>query len=208
MRYEVIRRLTQEESDFLLGKQYISLSAKGTGKESGALIEELKNYLRQGYAEGDKAKFYDFLIELCSLTFLLYKWGALLFHLEQGAFGDWVLTIEVEGRSAIAIENNGALILETIDNGEILFRSDHNQKSALFSVLLTLMLKRTALEILSFEKDSQKFDGNHISFNVDRKEAQADQIEWIKVEFFRYKKRLDDLQKLFIDNFGRPNGVL
>ncbi|MDR2151702.1 MAG: hypothetical protein LBO72_02670 [Helicobacteraceae bacterium] len=207
MKYETLKTLDQNESDFALGKSYAELAAKGLNAQTPALIAALNAHLLRGENDAKKAAFYDFLIELVALTFLLYKWGLLLFHLEQNALDNMILTILVDGERAIIVENEGKLTLEKLQDGKALFSAEHNQKSALCSVLLWIMKKQSAIEIVSVSEDAQRFDGNRVSFNADRKAAQADRIALIKTEFFRHKKRLDGLQKLFVDSFGYPQGM-
>ncbi|MDR0663963.1 MAG: hypothetical protein LBF86_00335 [Helicobacteraceae bacterium] len=205
MKYETLKIISRDESDFALGKSYLESAALGLKEERSALIAALETRLLNGEASERKAAFYDFLIELGCLTFLLYKWGLLLFHVEQGIFGDFILTIVIDGERAIVVENEGELALERLESGEKLFNAKSNKKSGLYSILLWLAQKNAALEIISIDKDKSRFDGNRVSFSADA--AQSDRIALIKTEFFRHKKRLDDLQKLFIDGFGVPRGM-
>jgi hypothetical protein len=208
MEYETLRRLDQNECDFALGRQYIELAAKGADMETTRLIAALKAYLQTGEADKQKAAFYDFLIELGSLTFLLYKWGLLLFYLKQNELGELLLTIAFEDKQAIIVEKEGGLTLEELHSEKPIFSAKHGKKSALFSLLLQLADKRAALDIVSVSQDAQRFDGNRISFNEERKAAQRDHTALIEAEFFRDKTRLDSLQKLFIDSFGRPSAMI
>jgi hypothetical protein len=207
MEYETFLQISKNEADFALGKAYIELAAKGIGVKKDALIAALKTHIKNGEKEAKKAAFYDFLIELTTLTFLLYKWGLLLFHLDQNTARNLILTFLVDTKRAIIVEDDGRLRVEELEDQRVILTIDNKGKSALFYALLELTQRQTALEILAPSSDAQRFDGNRVCFDNDRKEARSKEIAFIKEEFFRYKKRLDDLQKLFIENFGRPSGM-
>ena len=209
MSYETLKRLTPAECDFVLGKNYLKLAAQKIGLEPEALVQKMREHLGGTKpAPANEAGFYDFLTELIGLTFLLHKWGLLLFHLESELYGDWILSPEVEGEAALIVQKNGSLALEKLYDETPLFSTGLQNKSAAAELLLWLFDKRTSLEILQAPADLQRFDGNHVSFNDDRAVAQRAEILWIKAEFGRYKERLTQLQSLFVENFGKPEGLL
>ncbi|MGE4294519.1 MAG: hypothetical protein AB7E49_02330 [Campylobacterales bacterium] len=209
MSYETLKRFQPAEADFVLGKNYLSLAAQATSQSPAALRDKLLlrlNNRLEGSAQENG--FYDFLIELAALTFVVHKWGLLLFHLDNQMYGDWILSIEVEGEPAILTLQNRLLALKTLYGERTLFLAGAQNKSAIAEILFSLSDQKTALEILQAPQDEERFDGNHVSFNADRAAAQCGEILWIKAEFERYKARLLELQQLFADSFARPEGMV
>ncbi|GHV03703.1 hypothetical protein AGMMS50229_03480 [Campylobacterota bacterium] len=208
MSIETLKRFSPIESDFVLGKEFVALAAKTLGLTSKELADELARHIILTQSDQELSNCYDFLIELMSLTYLLHKWGLLLFHLDSGLFGDWILAIEVDGELCIICEQDDAITLKTIDGAKTVVQFSHTRKSGLCQLLLWLNPKYTALEVIQIEDESAVYDGNFVSFNRARAAAQKAQIDLMKQDFLSYKERLGQLQQLFIDGFGKPNGMV
>ena len=211
MNYETLKRLSANECDFVLGKQYINLAAKRLGQPKNELKRALE--MRRGGERADRVDFaqaaaYDFLIELIALTYLLHKWGLLIFHLDNQMYGNWILGLEVDDQMCLIHEKEGVIEAARIHDQQVIKSVTHETKSALCALLLWLEDKKTSLEIIACENDHLMFDGNHISFELERLQAQQAQVLWVKHEFLRYKNRLEQLQKIFIENFGFPSGMV
>ncbi|MDR0747345.1 MAG: hypothetical protein LBE89_05565 [Helicobacteraceae bacterium] len=205
MKYDSLKRLDRTECGFLLGSNYITAAAQALKVDKKQLIRELVEHINNGSNDSEKSAFNNFLTELIALTFILYKWGLLLFHIENGIFSNMIVSVKVDDDFTIATENDGKFTVISIDDRRVIFAAKEGSKSAIALFLLWLQDKIADIELLECVDDDPILDGNRISFNRERFEAQQLQIAFIKSQFAIYKKRLEELQQLFTDHIFLEN---
>ncbi|MDR2904385.1 MAG: hypothetical protein LBU73_00265 [Helicobacteraceae bacterium] len=203
MTYETLKRLTKKESELVLGAAFIELSAQKLNVKSSDLSAEILSYINTPIADSKIASFYDFLIEIICLTYELHKLGMLLFHLDYKMYGNYLLGVEVKNDMYLA-RDRGRLTLENIHNGEVIFEAEFNAKSALYKMLDFLRKNDAAIEIIAVENSEDDFSGNRVSFTEKVANEKTKETLIIREEFARYKTRLNELNKIFVENLGNP----
>lgn len=203
---QILRTLPRVESDLILGKSYIDLISKKLNISSEQMLIDLEKYiLNDTIISQRKKEFFNYTIELISLTFIIYKWGLLLFHLDNKMFGNFIVVFDTENSQLLAYEKEQKIILEDIATGKEIFRSIES-KSLMAQMLIELISKNCGISIVETKADELKFDGSRVSYSEERFKDQQGEIKLLKANFYDYKDRLEKLQTIFIENFGKPNG--
>jgi len=210
----IIRLLTKEESEELLGFVYFESARIVLGWEKQAFINKFKAYLLEGLCKKGEKELFDFLIELSSLTFSLYKWGMLLYNMEEKVHDNRIVTVRIGKKQCVISDpalfdvtgrlNEGELGLALIDIQDkmIVYQAEENPKSHLLMILLHLYEEGdTDMYMIRLEEYDERFTGSYLSFDEKRAFEQRDYIKYLRGEFDRYKQRLDELQNLFYQNF-------
>lgn len=199
---KIARTLPKNESDFILGKTYIKKASKGLKISSEKLLIDLEKYILNPTMISDREKeFFNYIIELMSLTFIMYKWGLLLFHLENRMFGNFVVVFDIENSYHLAYEQASKIVIKNLETDKDIFATIES-KSLMAQLLIELISKNSGVAIADFETDLMIYDGSRVSYSEDRFNAQKDEIDLIRSNFFEYKNRLEELQQIFIDHFG------
>lgn len=202
MKYQILRTLPQIESDLISSKSYLENIAKALDREVEDLVVDLEKYIYNSTTFSPKeVAFFDYIIELCTLTFVLFKWGLLLFHIDSKMLGNYLTVFEIENEFYLARESGKKVILEDLESGKKVFESIE-AKSAVMQLLIYLSSNNASVSIVEVFSDETIFDGSRVSFDEERYEAQKDEIELIRGNFSTYKTRLESLQNIFVENFG------
>lgn len=202
MKYQILRTLPQIESDLITSKSYLENIAKALDREVEDLVVDLEKYIYNSTTFSPKeVAFFDYIIELCTLTFVLFKWGLLLFHIDSKMLGNYLTVFEIENEFYLARESGKKVILEDLESGKKVFESIE-AKSAVMQLLIYLSSNNASVSIVEVFSDETIFDGSRVSFDEERYEAQKDEIELIRGNFSTYKTRLESLQNIFVENFG------
>lgn len=214
LKENIIRLLTKEESEELLGFVYFESARIVLGWEKQAFINRFEAYLLEGLCKQGEKELFDFLTELASLTFSLYKWGMLLYNMEEKVYDNRILTIKTADRHCVIsdpalFDVTGQLkegevgpALIDIENKTVIYAPEENPKSHLLMILLHLYkLGDEDMYMIRLDTFDERFTGSYLSFDEKRAYEQRDYIKYLRGEFDRYKKRLDDLQGLFYQNF-------
>jgi len=210
----MVRLLIKEESEELLGFVYFEMARITLGWEKQAFANKFEAYLLEGLCKEGEKELFDFLIELASLTLSLYKWGVLLYNMDEQLHDNRIVTIRTGEKQCIISdpalfditgrlnEGDAGLALIEIENKTIVYQPEENPKSHLLMILLYLYRKGDSdMYIYGLEEYDARFSGSYISFDAKRAYEQRDYIKYIRAEFDRYKQRLDELQRLFYQNF-------
>lgn len=211
---KVLRALTQEESREVLGFVYFEGVRAALGWEKSEFINRFEAYLVEGLCKKGEKELFNFLIELASLTFSLYKWGMLLYNLEESLYDNRILSIRVGQHHCILSdpalfdvahrlkEGEAGLALLDVEDKRIRFVPPQNEKSYLLLILLYLYKsENTGLFMLGLEEYDERFSGSYLSFDEKHAFEARDYIKYIRSEFMRYKERLEELQRLFYSSF-------
>lgn len=202
MKYQILRTLPQIESDLISSKSYLENIAKALDREVEDLVVDLEKYIYNSTTFSPKeVAFFDYIIELCTLTFVLFKWGLLLFHIDSKMLGNYLTVFEIENEFYLARESGKKVILEDLGSGKKVFESIE-AKSAVMQLLIYISSNNAKISIVEVFSDETIFDGSRVSFDEERYEAQKDEIELIRGNFSTYKTRLESLQNIFVENFG------
>ena len=212
MKEKVLRPLEEKEVREILGFIYLDEAARALGWTREQMIGNFTAYLHLGRTGNEQEqKFFDFLIELTTLTFALYKWGALLYNLEVKHFSNRIVAIKVNDRFCIMTEashfygsdrldrRSHGVILADIENGDCLYQIGDQLKSQTTALLLYLYeQEKVGLELLDLGTAyDERLSGSYVAFDQERAKEQAKFIDYIRYEFKQYKTRLEELQDLF-----------
>jgi hypothetical protein len=210
----MVRFLPKEESEEILGFVYFERARLSLGWEKQAFINRFEAYLLEGLCKPGERELFDFLIELASLTVSLYKWGMLLYNMDEQLYDNRILTVRTGERQCVISdpglfdvtgrlsEGEVGLALVEIENKTIRYRPQENPKSYLLMLLLYLYRHGDSdLYVYSLEEYDARYSGSYLAFDAKRAFEQREYLKYIRAEFDRYKQRLDELQRLFYQNF-------
>ncbi|MCV6608109.1 MAG: hypothetical protein OIF32_07855 [Campylobacterales bacterium] len=205
MNYEIVKSVPTEEVNELLGFSYFDAVLPVLGWEKKEFIMKLNSYIFTGKADSENLqKFFDMLIELSTLMLVLYKWGILLTNLKASIFSDMVFAVKVDGEYLYFSEANGQFTLMKLKEDETVYKVESYAKSQVFAILLYLYQKESVqVDMLEIDKFQEKLIGNYLSFNKDKAMEQKEYINYIDGDFQKYKTRLEELQKIFLENFTK-----
>jgi hypothetical protein len=205
MNYEVVKSVPTNEVNELLGFSYFDAVLPVLGWEKKEFVMKLNSYIFTGKADSENLqKFFDMLIELSTLMLVLYKWGILLTNLKASIFSDMVFAVKVDGEYLYFSEANGKFTLMKLAEDEEVYKVESYAKSQVFAILLYLYQKENVqIDMLEIDGFHEKFIGNYLSFNKEKSMEQKDYINYIDGDFKKYKTRLEELQKIFMDNFTK-----
>lgn len=203
MNYEIVKSVPQNETEELLGVAYFDRATPVLGWDKKTFIMKLNGYIFTGKSDSENQQnFFDMMIELTTLTLVLYKWGILLTNLKSGIFADMIFTVKFGNKRAYFAEEKGQILLRDFETGEEIYKVENYAKSQVAAILLYLYQQEGAsVDMVEIESFDEKYVGNYLSFNQERSQEQKGYINYIDEEFKKYKTRLEDLQKIFMDNF-------
>jgi hypothetical protein len=204
--------LKQEEVDELLGFAYFDIMIAKLGWKKSFFIEKFQIYLEEDlYVKKDKPMF-DFFIELISLTYNLYKWGQLLFSVDEAHYANTIMTLTIKDEERFTIlselehyfsfseqniDEKGIALIDIADDS-VVYMANSESKSAILSSMLYLYDRGgVGIAVVDMKKHSEQYSGSYLTYEEERVKNDLAYINYIRKEFHTYKERLDELQHLF-----------
>lgn len=200
----MLRRLLDEQEGFqLCGALYFDRVCTELGWTREIFLEKGWAFVddKPTLAPNEK-NFLTFLAELSSLSLTLYKWGMILFNIENGLWDDIHLVFEKNGVYYHIDDDHaqGLILREGHTHGGMIFHAKGH--APLFQILLTLYrLDVTQAVLIPMEEQDKGKSAMSVSFDLSTK-ADDLVVQTLQEEFGQGKMRFEQLSTLFAANFG------
>lgn len=196
-----IKDLDKQESRVVLGSYYFDLFVKTAGQDKQEFISLFYGYLDEKCQDDVLAKNFAMISELCSLSFVLYKWSMLLVNLKAAIFADLILLFSLDDRLCYVRESNASLELLDIKTQKQVLRTDKTKSHIMSLMLFLYSQKNVGLKIFELDSFDESFFGSFLSFNEDYAQKNTHYVNYIDKEYKVHYKRLQELQEIFVKFF-------
>jgi hypothetical protein len=178
------------------------------------LAQKLLNYLRFSQANEKERATFDFVVELITLRFSLFKWGKILFSFEQEHDVNSVMLLTLQERKQFLLlseyshffrnisDDKGMMLLE-MEQEKIIHFPDPTNRNSLGDILVFLYTLNDTIGICIKEEKSYlaQFEGAYVSLQKSNVMLDEKGIQLMQKQFFTFKQRLSELENIFISNF-------
>ena len=209
---QLVNVLKEDGDGELLGFAYFEAMLPKLGWDKKLFVEKLQIYLEEDLCVRKEKPFFDFLIEVVSPTFNLYKWGQLLFSVDETHYGHAIMTITLKEEERFTIltelehyfsftntelDEKGIAMVDISDNS-VIYAPPSETKSAILSCMLELYKKEgVGIAIVNIDEYSNQYAGSYLMYDEARVKNDMAYINYIRKEFHTFKGRLEELQSLF-----------